>query len=382
MKIAFISLMNDVPWGGSEVLWAETAALALAEGHQVLITAYKWPEPARALRELTAAGATLFYRTAYSPRLHTRLLRRLKHQFQPLSAELLKLQAYRPDAVFVNQGGHNDIIHKKDISAWLTSGAVPYVVICHLYQDPLKLTEAERTATLTVYEQAHTVCTISAKQTEVLRRQLANPLPNARVVQNPLNLPAQRPMPYPPAGPTQLAVVASLDIDRKGHDVLLQVLSQPTWQAREWQLNIYGKGPDLAYLQRLAVFYQISERIAFHGHVADTGEIWRTNHLLVISSRIESGPMVLVEAMLSGRPVVSTDVGMVPDWLTEGETGFLAEASLPESLNAALERAWQARSNWPAIGQRAYEQASQKVQAAPAAEMLRLLEVAAAAGQM
>jgi len=374
MKLAFISLMNDAPWGGSEVLWSKTAALALAKGHQVLITAYERPTLAQPLRELVAAGAMLFYRTAYSPQLHRRLWRRAVHRFQPASAELRALQAYAPDLLFVNQGGDSDIIHKEDIRDWLISGAVPYVIICHLYQDPIKRNEAERAAILAVYQQARRVLTISAKQTEVLRRQLANALPNCQVMQNPLNLPAHMPMSYPPPGRIQLAVVASLDADRKGHDVLLQVLSGPAWQSRDWQLNCYGKGPDQAYLERLTAYYRLSDRVVFQGHVADSALIWRTNHVLVIPSRIESGPMVLVEAMLSGRPVVSTNVGLVPDWLEDGVTGFLAEASLPESLAAALERGWQAQAQWPAMGQRAYERASAHIQTNPAAELLRLLE--------
>lgn len=369
--------MNDAPWGGSEALWSKTAALALAEGHQVLITAYEWPTPAQPLRELVAAGAMLFYRTPYSPQLHKRLWRRAVRQFQPLSTELLAIQAFAPDLVFVNQGGHSDIIHKEDIWAWLISGAVPYAIICHLYRDPYQLGEAERAKTLAVYEKAEMVLTISTKQTEVLRRQMAHPLPNCRVVQNPLNLPAHMPMPYPPAGPVQLAVVASLDTDRKGQDVLMQVLSAPKWQARAWQLNLYGKGPDQAYLERLTAYYQLGSRVVLHGHVADSAEIWRTNHALVIPSRIESGPMVLVEAMLSGRPVVSANVGLVPDWLEDGVTGFLAEAALPEPLDAALERAWQAQAAWSAMGLRAYERASGQVQADPAAELLGLLQAAA-----
>jgi glycosyltransferase involved in cell wall biosynthesis len=377
MKIAFISLMNDAPWGGSEVLWSQTAALALAEGHQVLITAYKWPTPAPELRHLVEGGAELFYRTAYSPKLHKRLVRRMLQFVQPASAELLKLQVYAPDLVFVNQGGYSDVIHKADIWAWLVGGSVPFTIICHLYQDPVKLSEIERGKILAVYKQARWVFTISRTQTAVLQRQLAAALPNSEVIQNPLNLPVQMPMPYPSSEVLQLAVVASLDADRKGHDVLFQVLSAPAWTARAWQLNLYGKGPDQAYLERLAGFYHLTDRIIFHGHVADSAEIWRVNHLLIIPSRIESGPMVLVEAMLSGRPVVSTNVGLVKDWLEDEQTGFIAEASLPDSLAQALERSWLKQAQWKEMGQRAYERATVQMQTDPARKMLDLLQQAA-----
>lgn len=373
MKIAFISLMNDAPWGGSEALWSKTAALSLSEGHQVLITAYRHPVPAPQLLSLVEAGAQLFYRTGYSPHLHLRVLRRLVKVVRPLSAELLKIQEFRPDLVFVNQGGFNDVIYKEDILAWLTSGKVPYVIICHLYNDPTKLSEAVRAATLAAYQHARQVFTISQTQTAVLERQLATRLLNCRVVQNPLNLPAQMPMPYPPAGVPQLAVVASLDVDRKGHDVLLQVLSMPAWRAREWKLNIYGKGPDQAYLERLVAYFQLERKVVFHGHLANSGDIWRTNHLLVIPSRIESGPMVLVEAMLSGRPVLSTNVGLVKDWLEDGRTGFIAEASLPDSLGQALEDCWARQADWAAMGAAGYQQASTQLEADPARVLLDIL---------
>jgi glycosyltransferase involved in cell wall biosynthesis len=373
MKIVFISLMNDAPWGGSEVLWSKTASLALHDKHEVLITAYQHPVPALPLVNLVAEGAELFYRDAYRSELHIRLLRRLKQTLKPISAELQRIKEYNPDVVFVNQGGYNDVIYKKDVWAWLTTGKIPYLIICHLYQDPVKITEDVRGATLAAYQNARSVLTISHKQTLVLERQLATALPNAQVIQNPLNIPAQIPLSFPKIEVPQLAVVASLDSDRKGQDVLFQALSSSVWQARQWQLNVYGKGPDHAYLEQLATYYSIKHKVVFHGHLADSADIWRANHLLVISSRIESGPMVLLEAMLAGRPVVSTDVGLVGDWLHEGDTGFIAEASLPGSLSLALERAWQQQRAWAEMGLRAHAYAKAHVQPEPARVMLDII---------
>lgn len=365
--------MNDAPWGGSEALWSKTAALALGEGHQVLITAYEHQSPAPQLLNLVIAGAQLFYRTSYRPELYVRVLRRIVRAVRPRSAELLRLQEFKPDLIFVNQGGFNDIIYKEDILSWLISSAVPYVIICHLYSDPIKLTQTVRQATLRAYQHAKWVFTISQTQTAVLERQLATSLPNSRVVQNPLNLPTQIPMPFPEGIVPQLAVIATLDTDRKGHDVLLQVLSKPIWLARDWRLNIYGKGPDQAYLAQLVNYYKLDSRVIFHGHVAVSADIWSINQVLIIPSRIESGPMVLVEAMLSGRPVVSTNVGLVKEWLEDNITGFIAEASLPDSLNQALEQCWTQQSKWAQMGALAFARASKRIQDNPAREMLTTL---------
>jgi glycosyltransferase involved in cell wall biosynthesis len=54
--------------------------------------------------------------------------------------------------------------------------------------------------------------------------------------------------------------------------------------------------------------------------------------------------------MMCGRPVVTTDVGGNREVLEEGVTGWIAEAATPASFDAALERAWNAKSKWAEMG--------------------------------
>ena len=61
-------------------------------------------------------------------------------------------------------------------------------------------------------------------------------------------------------------------------------------------------------------------------------------------------PLVLVEAMLSGRVPIVTDVAGNGEVLDDGETGFLACAPTEDALDAAMEHAWQRRAEWRAIG--------------------------------
>lgn len=373
--------MGDVPWGGSEVLWAKTAARALAAGHEVFFSAYYWPETPAPLLALVEQGAHFHPRPRYRVTLSARLKIRLEQAMHTTSPEVAAIKNFNPELIVVNQGGGHDVLYRDDLREFLLSGQYAYCLTCHLYQDPIKLSEHNRSLLVRLFEGARRVFTISNQQAGVLQRQLAVPLPNNVVVQNPLNTPAEWPLPFPAIEKqlVRFAVVASLDVDRKGQDTLFEALSSQKWMARCWELNLYGEGPDKDYLQRLARYYRIQDRVNFRGYVADSSAIWSVNHVLVLSSRIESGPMVLPEAMLSGRPVVATPVGMVSEWIREGVTGFIAEASSPQALDASLEKCWNKQDQWNVIGEAATIAARQRVKADPVGDFLTLITSAEAA---
>ena len=96
-------------------------------------------------------------------------------------------------------------------------------------------------------------------------------------------------------------------------------------------------------IERLVLRLGLTDRVVFAGHAA-VEDIWASNHLLVLPSRYEGLPLVLVEAMLCGRPVVATEIAGHPDLIEEGITGFLAEAPTVSSLLKALERFWARRA--------------------------------------
>jgi glycosyltransferase involved in cell wall biosynthesis len=167
-------------------------------------------------------------------------------------------------------------------------------------------------------------------------------------------------------------------MNSKGQDTLLAALGSPRFIDRDWQLSIYGDGPHQAHLKRLAEHYRISERVAFKGYAHDVRAIWAENHILALSSRNESAPLVIVEAMLCGRPSVANDVGGIREWINEPETGFISDGIDIDSFQDALERAWSARSEWEAIGLRARNKALKMIDPDPGRTVLNiLLDVAA-----
>lgn len=372
MRIAFISSMSAAPWGGSEVLWSRTAAEALGQGHAVFASVATWPTLPAPLAELQQAGAIVHQRPGYSPQLSVRLARRVRRALGQKTLEQ-HLAEFGPDVICLSQGGNFDIANMPELRRFLLNAGIPYCLVCHNY-DASKLPPApERQAAAAAYAGACRVYFVSADQAHVSQRQLARFFPNIQLVKNPINLIQPQLLLWPPDTTTQLAVVGGLHIDFKGQDILLEVLSSVVWRSRLWHLNIYGQGYDEAYIRELLALYQLESRVTLHGYTTDLARVWQQNHLLLLPSRREAAPLVIMEAMLCGRPVVATAVGTVPEWVQPGQTGFVAAAATVPAFGAALEEAWSRRADWAVLGQQAYQWASQAVDLNASATFLQCL---------
>jgi glycosyltransferase involved in cell wall biosynthesis len=185
-------------------------------------------------------------------------------------------------------------------------------------------------------------------------------------------------LPMPAASTVGIACLGRLAINSKGQDMLLAALGGPSLRGCDWHLSIYGEGRDANHLLRLARHYGISDRVAIKGYANDVRAVWAENHVLALPSRVESAPLVVVEAMLCGRPSIVNDVGGVTEWISEPETGFVSAGLNIPSFEAALERAWSARSEWTLIGMRASEKARRLIDPDPGGTLLKLMAEAAA----
>jgi glycosyltransferase involved in cell wall biosynthesis len=118
----------------------------------------------------------------------------------------------------------------------------------------------------------------------------------------------------------------------KGADVMLQALAH---LAPEVRLCIIGDGAERAALERLAERLRIRERVRWHGVVPDAARVLGAFDVVVVSSRREGTPIVLLEAMAAGTPVVTTRVGGIPDVVSPAEA-MLVDADDPRGLAAAV----------------------------------------------
>ena len=90
--------------------------------------------------------------------------------------------------------------------------------------------------------------------------------------------------------------------------------------------------------------------VTFAGFVRDVSAIWGSHHGLILPSRCEGLPITLVEAMLSGRVPIVTDVGGNAEIVDDGATAYVAAAPTEDALDSAMERAWSERHRWRDIG--------------------------------
>ena len=102
---------------------------------------------------------------------------------------------------------------------------------------------------------------------------------------------------------------------------------------RNISFHLYGDGPMKQTLQQY-----LPENVTLHGHQTNN-DFWNNVDLLVISSRAEGLPMVLLEAMAREKCVVSFDVGSVSSVIKNNVNGFICSKNTIESLQALI-NAW------------------------------------------
>lgn len=120
----------------------------------------------------------------------------------------------------------------------------------------------------------------------------------------------------------------------KGPDVMLRALALV--QRADVRLSILGDGPELGRLKHLAAQLGIAGRVTWHGVVSDAGGLLRAFDTVVLSSRAEGTPVVLLEGMAAGVPIVATRVGGIPDVVSAAES-LLVHADDPRALAAAID---------------------------------------------
>ncbi len=371
MRIAFVSLMAGSPWAASEVLWAETAHLALEQGHDVLVSTLAWRDRPPAITELERRGARIDGRPLNFWYRRSIVLTRLCGSFTAL-------RTFKPDVICISQGGTYDIARSGAnavLRHTLRRLRAPYVLLCHCEQPAPPERNLRRARQ--VFDRAAVVGMVASRLRTISEDHLAGAISNMRVFHNPVNLKRIEYLPWPAApGPVRFASVGRLD-PVKNIGALIEALSRPPWKERDWTLTVYGAGPERLILEQQVRQKSLGNRIQFAGYVDDIAAVWATHHVLIMPSRFEGVPLAMIEAMLCGRPVVATDIGGIAEWIDDGHNGFLIANPTPLDIGAALERLWSQRDQLELLGKHAHERTLAKRDSNPARTLLDWIEMAA-----
>jgi colanic acid/amylovoran biosynthesis glycosyltransferase len=153
-----------------------------------------------------------------------------------------------------------------------------------------------------------------------------------------------RPRVPPPTRAIRALCVASLQ-EYKGHRVLLHALADAGARLDRVQLELVGDGPARADLEQLAGDLGLAARVRFHGSLPEpaVADLLEAADLFVLPSVVarngqqEGLPVVLVEALAAGVPVVATRLSGVPEVIRDESTGLLAEPGDPDALARSIE---------------------------------------------
>ena len=160
------------------------------------------------------------------------------------------------------------------------------------------------------------------------------------VIYNPLTL-----APGSPATGTSKKFLAVGRFSRlhKGFDLLIEAFRLFAEENEEWTLDIVGEGVEEPIYRKLIKDYRLEHRITIHPFTNDIQHYYSNAQVYVLSSRWEGMPLVLMEAMSHGLPIIASDLPVCKEIL--GDFGLYFKTGEAEGL--ARQMAQATLLDWP-----------------------------------
>lgn len=320
-----VHLLAPAPFGGLETVVTSLCEGLVERGHRVTVAAVV--DPATRVEEhpflRRAAGLSADLRLLrVGGRGYLRERRLVRELLEEVRPGVLHTHGYRPDLL------------DAPVAARMGIGTVTTV---HGFTRGSGKNRVYEWLQRRAFRGFDAVAAVSAPLLEELA---ASGVPRARLELVPNALPSL-PDPLPaaeararlgiPAEGFHLAWVGRLSHE-KGPDLLLEALTRLV--GSDWTASVVGDGP-LGPPLRERWRSEGREGVRWHGVVDGFSRYLAGVDCLVMSSRTEGTPMVLLEAMASGVPVVATAVGGIPD--VARDAAVLVRPEDPAALAAALD---------------------------------------------
>ncbi len=247
--------------------------------------------------------------------------------------------SFMPDCVLVAQGE----ISLSSLAVWVARRerilAISYLPLAQSRRDRGEgwFAWLKDLFLLPYYKLPNAYITISSSMASMLRiRGARQPV---RVVENGIDVQALQRKPKLEAR-TQLglpsqtylaALVGRVECKQKGHDLLIRAVAEHRKEFQGWKFLIVGDGPDKATAIAMAKDNNLGDLVEFLPWQNDLSQLYSAVDLVVIPSRFEGVPVVMLEAMCCGLPIVASDRDAMKeflpaDWLfADEDTDKLAE---------------------------------------------------------
>lgn len=378
MKIAFFSTMTALPWGGSEVLWAEAASQLIERGHDISINFKFWEQPSAKLIELQKQGAKLHLREkplSLEEHRKKNWRRRLRLPQIP-NPDQLWLSHEKPDLLIVTFGHHLDW---HPMLAQIQQSGIPYLINLQVAEATCHLEDRKWSNLRSFYASAAKRFFLCEANKRIMEGLLLQKMQPYQIVDNPTKVEFdQAPIEFPDTGDFRLACIGRIQFASKGQDLLVDVLKQSKWKNRNLHITLYGEDQDNVEQLKARISAEgLEKHFSFAGYENDPRKIYEKHAGLILTSRFEGLPMVTVEAMRLGRIAIVTECGRNGELIDDGETGFLAQSATVSSVDDALEKAWEQRKQWKAMGIEAHKRIRDRYSQSPVEDFVQsILETA------
>lgn len=327
-NLVFVTFNKE--FGGSEVMWFDLANYLANKNIKLTVLSPKGLLDNKKLLKLTENKVEVF-------------------EVNNLNLnDLIKLNA---SYVLFSIGDHND---GGEYFEYCFENNIKYVIINQLVKEDMWTTDEEQLKKIfNGYKNANGTFFTCQDNINIFNTKAKLKLENAQIHFNPISINRNDYVDYPEIKDKYcLAFPGRLLTIHKGQDLLLKVLANKKWLDRNILINFYGEGPDRDRLIKMAKEYNLNN-VEFCGYVTDIRKIWESNHGFILTSYMEGIPIVLLGAMFAGRTAVVTNVGGNKEIISDNQTGFIADRPNVESIDEALERAWQMRDKWEEMGEKA-----------------------------
>src|SRR5262249_9187962 len=120
------------------------------------------------------------------------------------------------------------------------------------------------------------------------------------------------------------------------HEMFLRVAAQVRREVSDVHFLVIGDGPRREELESLAAQLNLTDRVHFLGQRPNVSQLLNVLDVFVLTSHNEANPVSILEALATGKPVVATRVGSVPETVLDGITGYLVEPSAENEMTQRI----------------------------------------------
>jgi N-acetyl-alpha-D-glucosaminyl L-malate synthase BshA len=139
------------------------------------------------------------------------------------------------------------------------------------------------------------------------------------------------------ANENSLIIISVAELhERKGLKYLIEAIPEVSAKFPNIKLVIVGEGPERNELEKLVKKLGIENHVTLTGRQKEIPKLLKCADIFVLPSRREAFGLVILEAMITGLPVIASATGGIPEIITDKKTGILVEPKNSAEISAAL----------------------------------------------